>query len=223
MKKIKKTLALLCCAVLLVVISVGATIAYLTSDDSVTNTFAVGRVDILLDEGTVYEFGKTEEGQIHGRHNDEGVTRTKANTYKLFPGHLYDKDPIVHVGTASEDCYVFVQVINNIVDIEDNTKIADQITRYGWTKLDNEDVEGDVYYKVSLNGDADRDLEVFDTVKIRGDIDNDTLNNYAGKTVIVNAYAIQKDGFTDANAAWSAGNATKANGGWLPNAPAVTE
>ena len=39
MKKTRKILAMAACAILLVCISVGATVAYLTSTDTVTNTF----------------------------------------------------------------------------------------------------------------------------------------------------------------------------------------
>ena len=214
-QKLRKVLTLAACAVLLVCVTIAGTVAYLTSDDTVTNTFTVGKVEITLDEGAVYEFGKTEENQVHGKHTDDGATRVTENTYKLFPGHEYDKDPIVHVTAESETCYVFVQVINNIAEIEDATTIADQIVAYGWQKLSVDGVEGDLYYKVSANGDADRDLEVFDTVKIKGTVDNDTLEDYEDKTVVINAYAIQYDGFADAAAAWTAGNDTAANGGWL--------
>ena len=53
MKKAKKVVALALCAVMLVVGSVAGTMAYLTSNDSVTNTFTVGNVVITLDETNV--------------------------------------------------------------------------------------------------------------------------------------------------------------------------
>ena len=79
MKKTRKILLMAACAVLLVCISVGATVAYLTSVDSVTNTFTVGKVAITLDEAKVTEYGVAVEG----------AARVKANTYKLIPGHEY--------------------------------------------------------------------------------------------------------------------------------------
>ena len=48
MKNLKKALVLLLCAILLVVGSVMGTLAYLTSQDQVTNTFTVGNVEIDL-------------------------------------------------------------------------------------------------------------------------------------------------------------------------------
>ena len=55
MKKsmLRKVLLLACSAVLLVCLSVGATLAYLTSNDTVVNTFTVGKVAITLDETDV--------------------------------------------------------------------------------------------------------------------------------------------------------------------------
>ena len=53
MKTKRKALLLSLCAVLLVVASVMGTMAYLTSTDTVTNTFTVGNVQIKLDEAAV--------------------------------------------------------------------------------------------------------------------------------------------------------------------------
>ena len=52
MKKLK-VLGLSLCAVLLIAASVLGTLAYLTAQDTVTNTFTVGQVDITLDETKV--------------------------------------------------------------------------------------------------------------------------------------------------------------------------
>lgn len=203
-QKLRKVLTLAACAVLLVSVTIVGTVAYLTSDDAVTNTFTVGNVVITMDETDVDTSGVKDS-----------ETRVKTNTYKLLPGHTYTKDPVVHVTADSEKCYVFVQVINGISKVEADTKIAAQIEANGWTKLDNAGVDGDVYYKVSDNTGVVRDLPVFNTVSIKGDVDHDELAAITNKKVVVNAYAIQYDGFADAAAAWTAGNASAANGGWL--------
>lgn len=102
--KLRRILLLLACAVLLVSLSVGATLAYLTSTDEVENTFTVGDVKIKLDEAPVNkETGKAKE--------DEERT-TEGNTeVRMVPGRLIDKDPTVTVEKGSEDCYVRVKVI----------------------------------------------------------------------------------------------------------------
>ena len=56
MKKVK-VLLLSLCAVLLVAASVLGTLAYLTSQDTVVNTFTVGKVKTTLDEADVHPDG----------------------------------------------------------------------------------------------------------------------------------------------------------------------
>lgn len=105
MKAKTKTKALLMslCAVLLVAASVLGTMAYLTSNDKVKNTFTVGNVSIKLDEAKVTTDGKVVEG----------ADRVKANEYKLLPGHTYTKDPTVTVLKPSVDSYVRMKVTFN--------------------------------------------------------------------------------------------------------------
>lgn len=98
MKTKSKALLLTLCAVLLVAASVLGTMAYLTSTDTVTNTFTVGKVEIKLDETDVT--------------NPTG-SRVQANSYKLMPGTTYTKDPTVTVLKGSEDSYVRMKVTFN--------------------------------------------------------------------------------------------------------------
>lgn len=103
MKTKSKALLLTLCAVLLVAASVLGTMAYLTSTDTVTNTFTVGKVEIKLDETDVT--------------NPNGP-RVKANSYKLMPGTTYTKDPTVTVKAGSEESYVRMKVtFNNAKEI----------------------------------------------------------------------------------------------------------
>lgn len=103
MKTKSKALLLTLCAVLLVAASVLGTMAYLTSSDTVTNTFTVGKVEIKLDETDVT--------------NPTG-SRVQANSYKLMPGTTYTKDPTVTVKAGSEEAYVRMKVtFNNATEI----------------------------------------------------------------------------------------------------------
>lgn len=103
MKTKSKALLLTLCAVLLIAASVLGTMAYLTSTDTVTNTFTVGKVEIKLDETDVT--------------NPTGP-RVTANSYKLMPGTTYTKDPTVTVKAGSEESYVRMKVtFNNATDI----------------------------------------------------------------------------------------------------------
>jgi len=213
--KLRRILLTLACAVLLVSLSVGATLAYLTNTTQVvTNTFSVGNVKITLDEAKVNEYGKLVDADNKTEDElAEGATftpadRVIANTYKLIPGHTYVKDPTIHVaekvGTqeASEDCWLFVKIENEIASIEGDTTIVDQMTANGtWTLVNN---ETNVYaYKEIVS--AGDDIVVFSSFTVDGDAD---VADFAGKTVKITAYAIQADGFTTSAAAWTAAPAT---------------
>lgn len=207
MKKAKKILALLLCAVLLVGATIAGTVAYLTSTDDVTNTFTVGKVYIYLDEEDVDD-SKTDP--------EEGVTgRDKANAYHLLPGSEYDKDPTVHVKNDSDPSYIFVKVENGLAVIEASTTIADQIAANGWTAYD---ADNGIYYKTwakaeDATGDY-TDLVVFENFTIKSDIDGETLADYEDAKIVVTAYAIQQTGFeNDIAGAWAAVSAAAEDNG----------
>lgn len=122
MKTVRKTLILAACAIMLVCATIAGTLAYLTAQVSVKNTFTVGNVAITMDETDV-------DNSTPG-----GNDRDTENEYKLLPGQTYTKDPIIHVSATSEDCYVFVKVTNNISSVEatGNNTIAKQLEANGW-------------------------------------------------------------------------------------------
>lgn len=117
MKTKSKALLLTLCAVLLIAASVLGTMAYLTSTDTVTNTFTVGKVEIKLDETDVT--------------NPTGP-RVTANSYKLMPGTTYTKDPTVTVKAGSEESYVRMKVTFNnakeIIALCTDPEFPDEVT-----------------------------------------------------------------------------------------------
>ncbi len=194
MKTTRKVLAIALCAILLVGASVMGTLAYLTSTDAVTNTFTVGNVKITLDEASVDANGVATNGG-----------RIKANSYKLLPGHAYDKDPIVHVDANSEECWLFVTVDNGINKIEaaDTTEtpnIATQMATNDWALVKGTE---NVYAHKDSHKAGDN-VTVFTDFYVSGDVTNKTVATYSNAKIVVNAYAIQKDGFDTAKAAWDA-------------------
>ena len=96
----KKTIALALVLVMVFGATLGGTFAYLTSTDTVTNTFTVGNVQIKLDEAKA-----NADGSLVAN-----ADRVKANSYKLLPGHTYNKDPMVTVLSGSESSYVKMTV-----------------------------------------------------------------------------------------------------------------
>ena len=92
MKKKLTAVALVVC--MLAIMLVGASLAYFTDTDEATNTFTMGKVDIMLTEP---EWTKN---------NPNGIA-------KLMPGTVIDKDPTITVAQNSEDAYLFLDVIFN--------------------------------------------------------------------------------------------------------------
>ena len=195
MKKRTKVLLLLLSAMLLVAASVMGTLAYLTSQADVKNTFTVGKVGITMTESKVDENGKAIAD-----------TSTDSNAYKLIPGHEYDKDPTITVDSNSESCWLFVEVKNGIKALEDsNNTIHNQITTTnGWKQLENV-TTSDVYYKFwnKEAADVSYTVPVFSSFKIATNAQSDETNWTNNLEVKVTAYAIQADGINEASTAWS--------------------
>lgn len=187
MKNAKKALILVLCAALLVGASVMGTLAYLTSQtETITNTMSVGNVKITMGETDVDLYGVKDS-------ND----RVIKNDYKLIPGHTYTKDPTIYVDAQSESCWLFVKITNNIEAIEGGTTISTQLAANGWTKLAG---TNDIWaYSAAVGAGAE--VPVFSTFTIAGTAD---LTGYAEKTVEIIGYAVQRDGFDTAAAAWGA-------------------
>ena len=183
-----KALALALCAVLLVVTTVFVTMAFLTSKDSVKNTFTVGKVTITLDEADV---------KSDGTYVSNKDARVDANEYKLIPGHTYIKDPTIHVADDSEECWLFVKVENGLEDIIDAETIGTQMSKNGWSLVDG---ETNIYAYSEIATAETRDYKVFNNFKIKGEAAVDSYNN---KNITIQAYAIQADGFATAAAAWA--------------------
>ena len=198
----KKFALIAVCAALLVCVTIGATVAWLTSTDKVENTFTVGKEAITLDETKVNSNGLPPIGPEQ---------RVSANAYHLLPGQSYQKNPTVHVDKDSETCYVFVKVENGIAALEAAStearpNIAAQIASNGWIALDG---VPNVYYKeYTKNAVAteDTDLLVFSMFTIADNADTlDAWSSVNTNTkVTVTAYAIQEEGFANnVLAAWA--------------------
>lgn len=211
MKTKSKALILTLCAVLLVAASMLGTMAYLTDNKTVTNTFTVGQVKIKLDEAKVTPDGKPVAD----------AARVAENSYKLIPGHTYNKDPMVTVLKDSEASYIKMTVtFSNAKELDaifapngaDMTKIFNGYDPANWTyKGNTKDATANTrtyefWYKEAVgapNGNVALDA-LFDSITVPGTITNEQLATIEGMTITVNAYAIQADGFETEDAAWAA-------------------
>lgn len=217
MKTKSKALLLALCAVLLVAASVLGTMAYLTSQDQVVNTFTVGNVTIELDEARVGADGRYTD------HND----RVKTNDYHLLPGLTYDKDPTVTVNQPSDRCYVRMLVkVTNIVNLKavftdasyygaDGTFLLQNLIS-GWDPTiwvyegytpdgDNGVYEFRYFAPVDAkNGDVVLD-DLFETITIPGEeVTSDNIAYLDYVQIDVVAQAIQSAGFNTESEAWAA-------------------
>ena len=171
----KKTLALVLALTLLVAGVVGGTLAWLTDQTAeVKNTFTVGDINI-------------------------GLTETTTD-YKMVPGNTIAKDPTVTVKANSEACWLFVKVT-------ESTDLKDFITyaiAEGWTALPG--VDG-VYYREVPASTADQTFSVLadDAVTVKSNVTKTMLETAKtdAPTLTFKAYAIQKDHFATADAAWA--------------------
>ncbi len=237
--KLRRILLLLACAVLLVSLSVGATLAYLTSTDEVENTFTVGDVEIKLDEAN------TDKVDQDNKPNPD-VARDNGNKYNLVPGMSYTKDPTVTVLANSEACYVRVKVTVDVstswpapTDVKDDTFVtwaADFASDYirndrtmqgfyttNWTvgapdvKVDARTITYTLTYKngtdnIVAKATSDTVLPaIFDDFCVPTTVDNAELAKLAGMKINVVAEAIQSDSFANADAAWDAFDLQEAN------------
>ena len=229
----RKALLLNLCAVLLVAASVLGTMAYLTSTDTVTNTFTVGKVEIKLDETDVT--------------NSTGP-RVQANSYKLMPGTTYTKDPTVTVLNGSEESYVRMKVTFNkateIIALCTDPEFAGdgptgvenafplirmvkfvEANAAKWdgiipdNMVDTEEMLADKYYFDAANdtltyyfyyngtvGAPNGDVRLpvlFNSITVPEWATGEQLAKLEGFEINVVAEAIQADGFTGAADAWS--------------------
>lgn len=215
-RMMRKFLLTLSSALLLVSLTVGVTLAYLTDTASVTNTFTVGKVE--FDDGGE---GESAYGIDEVKTNEYGVaqgtTRVNGNTYKLIPGAGYTKDPTVHVGPESEDAWLFVKVKNDIhvlepEDYPDDPDTPDDefmaqtihgsmISLYGWELISGDANEGVYAYNEVVK--ANQDVKVFEDFFIDGSLSEEEIKPYADKAITIDAYLVQKAGFGDPDTAWN--------------------
>lgn len=221
--KLRRVLLLASCAVMLVCLSVGATLAYLTATATVTNTFTVGNVKITLDEAaTTYNAEKNEYVQAKDENDPEkDAARVTSNQYKIQPGVKILKDPTIHVAAGSEKCYIraivtvtynkeadtiLAQAKNWIQDL--NTK--DFAISVQSARTESEGKYTVVYecrYKETVDqtkASEAKDINLFKGINVPTELTGDEIAALAGLEIKIVAHAMQADGFTTADLAWAA-------------------
>ena len=170
----KKTIIAVAAAILILIASVGATMAYLVaSSKPVRNTFTVGYVQLSL-------------------------TETTGDAYQLIPGTSPAKDPVLTVNAGSEACWLFFKVekspeFDNYVTFS----VAD-----GWQPL--EGYPGIYYQAVNkVDTNTAFPLLKDNQVHIKPTLTEQLLSALPESPKLTfTGYAVQRDGIATAQLAW---------------------
>ena len=163
-------------ALLLVVMTVGGTIAYLQdATKKVTNTFTTSNIDIKLEEG--------QNLDLH-----------------MVPGKELTKNPLVTVINGSEACWLFVKLEKSEgFDTYLQYEMADD-----WIVLpSNPSV---YYRKVdAVSADTEFQVIKGNKVTVKSEVTNELMDavESANPTLTISAYAIQQLKFDDVADAWT--------------------
>lgn len=165
-----KTMFMILAVVLIVGISVGGTLAWLTdTTDSVVNTFTTSGIDITLTE--------------------TGATTNNTNSYKMVPGHTITKDPKATVEAGSEECWLFVKLVKSTnFDSYLEYTMAD-----GWKLVTG---QTNVYARKVTKDNIGTAFSVLknDQVTVKGSVTKEQMNALTAATyptLTVTAYASQ--------------------------------
>jgi len=164
--KVLKPLLLSAAAVMLVVATMFATMAYLTSSAAVSNVFTVGNVKLHMFESKV-----TPDGEIDSSVEQikDGMKVADTNSYHLQPGASYTKDPTVYVDANSDESYLFIRLLNDLKSIEkqgdvNHPTIVEQLRKNGWLEIERADSNVDAVF-VYVGVDKASELEtVFQSI-----------------------------------------------------------
>lgn len=163
----------------------GGTVAWLVAKtDPVVNTFTYGNINIDL-------------------------TETTGTSYKIIPGKDIPKDPKVTVTAGSEDCWLFVKVVEEnwpTATLENGTRKVSYTIADGWTPVEG---QTNVYYRVVKAADTVREFPVLknNIVTVSDQLTKGDIQTAQPKLTFT-AYAVQQENIADAAAAWEAANPT---------------
>lgn len=174
----KKAAAVILSGSLVLGVSLGGTLAWLTDKTSdVKNTFTVGNIDIELAETDA-----DADGNLLN------------NSYKMIPGYTIEKDPTVTVKKNSEASWLFVKLTKTGgITIDDTSYGFDDFITYGivdgWIKLE-QDKDGNaltelVYYRsVPSLADAINNEEYSIIKDAQGNINQVTVKDTVTKEMM---------------------------------------
>lgn len=212
MKDMKKLL--LCCiiSVLLIMVSIFGTMAFLSDSTSDVNTFSFGQVVIRLDEAKVNPDGTPVPG----------ASRVLENTYHLLPGITYAKDPTVTVASGSLESYIRIiltvhnaSAVQNLIAGAGLTDFSDLINGWdedvwlyeGFTQdIDANLISFEFRYKEPVSAGTEEIAlpALFESITVPGGATTEDMKalQAGGFRMVLTGHAIQTTGFDNADDAW---------------------
>lgn len=174
-----RVLVALVAVVLLIGCAAGGTVAWLVSEPAaIVNTFTIGNIDATLTE--------------------------TPRTYHIVPGVDIAKDPVATVVKNSEDCYLFVKIVEenwpDFTETDSTTRKVDYAVAAGWTKL-----EDGVYYRDVSKSADDQAFHILEggKVTVSSSLTKDDLSTVTTQPELTfTIYAVQKSGVDTPAAAW---------------------
>lgn len=175
-----RVLVALVAVVLLIGCAAGGTVAWLVSKPAaIVNTFTIGDIKASLAETT--------------------------KDYHIVPGVDIAKDPVATVVKNSEDCYLFVKIVEenwpNFTETGSTTRKVDYAVAAGWTKL-----EDGVYYREVGKSADDQAFHILkdDKVTVSSSLTKGELSKVATQPKLTfTVYAVQRSGVDTPAAAWA--------------------
>lgn len=175
-----RVLVALVAVVLLIGCAAGGTVAWLVSEPAaIVNTFTIGDIKASLAETT--------------------------KDYHIVPGVDIAKDPVATVVKNSEDCYLFVKIVEenwpDFTETDGTTRKVDYAVAAGWTKL-----EDGVYYREVGKSADDQAFHILkdDKVTVSSSLTKGELSKVATQPKLTfTVYAVQRSGVDTPAAAWA--------------------
>lgn len=183
MKKSAKIIAAIAATAIAGSAAIGGTLAWLTSNAQVTNTFTMGDVNMILTETVPGTSSREADGQ----------------EYAIVPGGTVAKDPQFEIDSDSEDAYLFAY-INDTLKVDNVAAVDEYAMATGWTAVNG--VSGLYYYGANEEltvVEADDDIPFFTSVTFKETLtaDKEASNNGVTGDITVKGFLIQAEGGMD--------------------------
>lgn len=142
-KENKKKLTVAIAVLLICLLMIGGTIAWLTSQSKLENVFTVGKINPIdpdkpgpdgvdVPDPTEPDISDVDKAKIDGNLFEPNWN---VNDAKLMPGSSVAKDPYVGLGAESEESYVFVSAKNSMANPDGNIYFVVDTTK--WIPIEN--------------------------------------------------------------------------------------